>query len=244
MGALILATVYMLLHLSRVRDPSSSRASSRGHALHIREMCYVVREDIYYAWGTCVPPRNVTSMKTYNEISPACRKFPRNIGYLQIVRRLGDGRARLSSTFASNLGFSSRPFRCCSHKICNCDCLRIGAGSEQAKLLFAEIGLNYSVDCASARSLRAPEVSNFLLPVHTEICLPALPVVWTYFRLTPVNYATLCRIHLFSTRMNVDVRRNNELLSYCGQRSALLHTYTYIYVWNMWTVHLHIRVKL
>jgi len=39
----------MLLHLSRVRDPSSSRASSRGHALHIREMCYVVREDIYYA---------------------------------------------------------------------------------------------------------------------------------------------------------------------------------------------------
>lgn len=47
-GALILATVYMLLHLSRVRDPSSSRTNSRGHALHIREMCYVVREDIYY----------------------------------------------------------------------------------------------------------------------------------------------------------------------------------------------------
>jgi len=52
--ALILATVYMLLHLSRVRDPSSSLASSRGHALHIREMCYVVRENIYYSHGICV----------------------------------------------------------------------------------------------------------------------------------------------------------------------------------------------
>lgn len=71
--ALILATVYMLLHLSPVRDSSSSRARSRGHALHIREMCYVLREDIYYVGvHTWTAQRH---MKTYNEISPARRKF-------------------------------------------------------------------------------------------------------------------------------------------------------------------------
>lgn len=172
-GALILATVYMLLHLSRVRDPSSSRASSRGHALHIREMCYVVREDIYYGRGTCVP-----SMKTYNEISPACRKFPRSTGYLQIVRPTTVRPAAtlrdrgLSSTLASNLGFSSAPSDVAAIKYVTATAAhrrRILNGPNRS--LFAEIGLNYSLDCASACSPCSLEVSNFLLLAHTEICL-------------------------------------------------------------------------
>lgn len=47
----------------------------------------------------------------------------------------------------------------------------IGAGSQQAKPLFVEIGLNYSVDCASLRAFRS-KMSNFLLLAHSGICLP------------------------------------------------------------------------
>lgn len=192
--ALILATVYMLLHLSPVRDSSSSRASSRGHALHIREMCYVVREDIYYAgvhvWGPRRPWKPI--MKYLRRVV----NFRRT--HMPTICKLSDRRGDVSPRFASHRdrGLSSMCSRLIWAFLSSSDAamndrkiwlqlVHIGAGSQQAKPLFVEIGLNYSADHASLRAFRSG-MSNFLLLAHTEICLPSVSChgVNIYFRLT------------------------------------------------------------
>lgn len=56
-GALILATVYMLLHLSRVRDPSSSRADTR--CTYARCVMWYVRTYITPGVHVCPAQRDV-----------------------------------------------------------------------------------------------------------------------------------------------------------------------------------------
>lgn len=71
--------------------------------------------------------------------------------------------------------------------------------SQQAKLLFVEIGLNYSADCAGVCNGFRFEMSNFLLLALAQICLLACRGCEHILDLLRELRATVFRIHLFPT---------------------------------------------
>jgi len=72
-------SLYVIAFITNTWSEFKSRCPRR-HTLHIRERC------VMWYVRTYITRRAVCNAKTYNEISPACRKFPASADYLQIVR--------------------------------------------------------------------------------------------------------------------------------------------------------------
>jgi len=190
-------------------------------------MCCVIREDIHYA--PCVIRKPI--MKYLRRVV----NFQEAVTICKLSARHGASQPRIPfDARASNLGFSFARAVAESGVKYGRNCRASVVGSQQAKLLFVEIRLNYSIDRTRTRprAFRSPAVSNFLLPARaTEICLAGLPPVRNIFQ--TYDRGVNCEIRgsrlrsVFSRpERTLTAVRNGELLDF----PALLPENTHVHI--------------
>jgi hypothetical protein len=145
---------------------------------------------------------------------------------------------------ASNLGFSFARAVAESGVKYGRNCRASVVGSQQAKLLFVEIRLNYSIDRTRTRprAFRSPAVSNFLLPARaTEICLAGLPPVRNIFQ----TYDRGVNCEIRGSRLRSVFSRPERTLTAVRNGESCWIFRLYCRKTRMYTLHVHIaRVSL